>query len=205
MYAKARQIIEPGIDEIDLFAQLHAAAVDIACEPLSALLGNDYSCGAGGGPPRGAKHARAGEIYILDVGPAYRGYFADASRGFAVGAQPTDAQRKAHAALAGCFEIVERLARPGVRCREVYQAVDQHLKSVAGTGLVHHLGHGIGLQPHEFPHLNPRWDDVLIEGEIFTVEPGLYGPRLAGGIRLENTYVVKRNGLENLVTAPLDL
>ena len=205
MYARARQIIEPGIDEIHLFAQLHEAAVRVAGEPLSAVLGNDYSCGAGGGPPRGGKQARAGEIYILDVGPAYRGYFADASRGLAVNGNPTDAQRKAHAALVGCFPIVERLARPGVRCTDVYRAVDEHLKSTAGAGLTHHLGHGIGLQPHEFPHLNLRWDDVFIEGEVFTVEPGLYGPQLGGGIRLENTYAIKSTGLENLVTAPLDL
>jgi Xaa-Pro dipeptidase len=205
MYARARQIIEPGIDEIHLFAELHAAAVRVAGEPLSAVLGNDYSCGVGGGPPRGGKQARAGEIYILDVGPAYRGYFADASRGFSVDGNPTDAQREAHAALAGCFPIVETLARPGVRCRDVYAAVDQHLKSKTGVGLTHHLGHGIGLQPHEFPHLNMRWDDVLIEGEVFTVEPGLYGSHLAGGIRLENTYLIKSTGLENLVTAPLDL
>ena len=53
----------------------------------SAILGNDYACGVGGGPPRKDHVAQAGQIYILDVGPAYRGYFADnarATRGKAV-------------------------------------------------------------------------------------------------------------------------
>ena len=46
------------------------------------------------------------------------------------------------------------MAKPGVRCREIFAAVDDFLKQKR-TGLPHHLGHGVGLQPHEYPHLNP--------------------------------------------------
>lgn len=207
MYARAREIIEPGIEETRVFSELHAAAVAEAGEPLSAVLGNDYACGTGGGPPRANRRAQAGEIYILDVGPAYRGYFADASRCFAVGSKPSDTQQRAHATLAAVFPMIEKAARPGVRCRDLYSMIDDHLKraSASGTGLTHHLGHGVGLQPHEYPHLNPRWDDTLIEGEIFTVEPGIYGENIRGGLRLENAYRVTEQGLENLVSARLDL
>jgi Xaa-Pro dipeptidase len=69
----------------------------------------------------------------------------------------------------------------------------------------HHLGHGIGLSPHEYPHLNPRWNDTLLENEIFTAEPGQYGEQLRGGIRIENAYLVTKTGVENLVTFPTDL
>ncbi len=205
MYRRAKEIIEPGIDEIRVFTELNAAAVVEAGEPLTALLGNDYSCGAGGGPPKGGKKAKAGEIYILDVGPAYRGYFSDASRGFAVGGKPTDAQFKAHAALAACFPMIESTAKPGVRCGDLYDMIDEHLKAVGDKGMSHHLGHGVGLHPHERPYVNWKSDEVLGEGEIFTAEPGLYGPQLAGGIRLENVYRVTRSGVENLVNSPLGL
>jgi Xaa-Pro dipeptidase len=90
------------------------------------------------------------------------------------------------------------MAKPGVRCRDLYEAADSHLSRKHGTGMPHHLGHGVGLQPHEYPHLNPRWDDVLLEGEVFTVEPGAYGPELGGGMRIENNYVVTRDGVRNL-------
>src|SRR5581483_4005621 len=100
------------------------------------------------------------------------------------------------------FPIVEKLARPGVRCRDIYAAVDEHFRTSTGKDLSHHLGHGIGLQPHEFPHLNPKWDDVLIEGDVFTVEPGLYGPELNGGIRIENQYLLTATGAEDLVEYP---
>jgi Xaa-Pro aminopeptidase len=205
MYERARQMIEPGCQEIAVFNALHATAVETAGEALSALLGNDFTVGGGGGPPRNDRAARAGEIYILDLGPAIRGYFADNCRAFAVNRDPTDAQQRAFEAIAGVFPIVERMARPGASCRAIYEAASAHLEESYGQALKHHLGHGVGLQPHEFPHLNPRWDDVLLEGEVFTAEPGLYGAELAGGIRIENQYLVTGSGIQNLTPFPIEL
>lgn len=205
MYKRAREIVEPGIPELMVFSELHATAVKSAGEPMSALLGNDFACGVPGGPARNYRSAQAGEIYILDLGPAYRGYFADNCRAIAVDRKPTDAQRRAWQAVMGVFPIVERMARPGVRCREIFSAADEHLKAAGYKGMTHHLGHGVGLQPHEYPHLNPKWDDVLMEGEVFTAEPGVYGPEIAGGIRLENQYHVTASGVSNLTPFPMEL
>ena len=205
MYARAKQIIKPGIPELQVFTDLHAAAVQSAGEPLTALLGNDYACGVPGGPARGGQTAKAGEIYILDLGPVYRGYFSDNCRAFAVDGKPTDVQMKAWNTVTGALKIVEGMARPGVRCRDIFNAVDDHFRAATGKAFTHHLGHGIGLQPHEFPHLNPTWDDVLMEGEFFTAEPGMYSAEINGGIRLENDYVVTSDGVTNLLNFPLDL
>ncbi len=205
MYGRARELIEPGVPELTVFADLHQVAVQTAGEPLTALLGNDYACGEKGGPARGGRLARDGELYILDLGPAYRGYFSDNARTFAVNRRPTDQQHRPWEAIANALKLVEKLARPGVRCVDLFNAVHEHFRETLDTGMTHHLGHGVGLQPHEYPHLNPKWDDVLIEGEIFTAEPGQYSTVLAGGIRLENQYLVTANGVENLVNFPLDL
>ena len=206
MYDCARRTLRPGIDEMELYGQLHAAAVRRAGEPLSPpYLGNDYACGDPGGPARGGRRAEEGELFILDLGPAYRGYFSDNARTFAVGGRPTEAQHRAWRDLVDCFDLIERAARPGVRCVELFAAVEEHLKSRGRPGMVHHLGHGVGLEAHEFPHLNPDWDDWLIEGEIFTAEPGIYHPELRGGIRLEQIYRVTATGVETLIQTPLDL
>jgi Xaa-Pro aminopeptidase len=191
--------------ETEVFIELQAAATREADEPLSAYLGNDFRSGAGGGPPRPAREAKAGEIYIIDVGPAYRGYFSDASRAFVVDKKPTDAQMTAWNAIVEALKIVEQMARPGVRCRDIYQAVFDHLLTCPVGKFPHHLGHGVGLQPHEYPHLNPKWDDVLMEGEMFTAEPGLYSPAINGGIRVENLYHVTAAGVENFISVPLEM
>lgn len=207
MYVRARELIEPGVEEVTVFTELHAAAVKSTGEPMTAPLGNDYVCGAGGGPPRKGRAAQDGEIYVLDLGPSYRGYFADNCRAFAVSGKPTDEQMKAWIAITDCLQLVERTARPGVRCRDLYEKAAAFLFDQTGNKLPHHLGHGVGLQPHEYPHLNPNpgWDDVLIEGEIFTAEPGLYGPHINGGIRIENDYLVTADGVTNLLNCSMEL
>lgn len=205
MYKTAKQILRPGIQELEMFSELHKAAVLEAGEPLTALLGNDFRCGAGGGPPRANRAAQAGELYVLDLGPAYRGYFADNCRTFSVDGSVYAEQQKAYDAIAGVFPLIEKTARPGTRCRDLFNMASDHLQSHAGKPLKHHLGHGVGLQPHEYPHLNPKWDDTLIEGELFTVEPGLYGPELRGGIRIEQNYLVTANGVESLLDFPLEM
>ena len=184
MYERARELIEPGVSELHVFNELHAAAVEVAGEPLSAFLGNDYACGERGGPPRNHRFAKEGEMYILDLGPAYRGYFSDNCRGICVNRKPTDGQMKAYELVTSALKVVEGMAKPGVRCQEVFRAVDELYRSKTGSGFPHHLGHGVGLQPHEFPHLNLNWDDTLMEGEVFTAEPGFYGEELRAGWRL---------------------
>jgi Xaa-Pro aminopeptidase len=204
MYRTARAMIEPGVSELAVFSALQGAAVE-ACGEMLTDTGNDYASGVRGGSPR-ARGARAGELYILDLGPAYRGYFSDNARTVSVDRRPTDAQTAACERVCGAFEIVERMGRPGVRCRDIYAEVHAWLNGVPSLGSWNsHLGHGIGLFVHETPHLNPSWDDTLEEGDVIAVEPALYGPDLGVGIRIENDYLVTAAGLENLSPFPLGL
>lgn len=203
MYAEACEIIEPGISELEVYNQLHAAAVRVAGEPLTAL-GNDFQCNSPGGPPR-PRTAQAGELFILDLGPAYRGYYADNCRTFAVNGKPTDEQHKAWEAITGVLEMVEQTVRPGVSCRELYETAKAMLDDYEPGAFFHHLGHGFGLYPHETPHLNPHWDDEFQEGDLFTAEPGLYTEALKAGIRLEQDYLVTADGIERLTQFPLGL
>ena len=203
MFEAARSTIRPGVDELAVFSALQAAAVKSCGEMLTGT-GNDYACGVRGGPPR-PRPCVAGELYILDLGPAFRGYFADTSRAIAVDGRPTDVQFAAWERVCGALALVERLARPGVRCRDVYAEVHEWLNAGPVGSWSSHLGHGIGLSVHEPPHLNPSWDDVLEEGDVIAVEPALYDPALACGLRLENDYLVTATGLENLSPFPLGL
>ncbi len=205
MHDKAREMVQVGVSEIDVFNELHAAAVRATGEPMSHLLGNDFACGAGGGAPRNNRKTQPGELYILDLGPSYRGYFADNSRVYAVDKKLTDEQHNAWEHVVGVFPIVEKLAKPGAKCRDIYKAVEDYYTQFQGKGIGHHLGHGFGLQAHEYPHLNPHWDDVLIEGDTFTCEPGVYRQEQKIAIRIENQYLVTRTGVENLTPFPMTM
>lgn len=203
MYATARSIVAPGVSELDVFSALQAAAV-ASCGEMLTGTGNDYASGARGGPPR-ERPCEAGELFILDLGPAYRGYYADTSRALAVDRRPTDLQLAAWDRVCGALRIVEHRARPGVRCRDIYDEVFAWLADSPVGSWSSHLGHGIGLFPHEAPHLNPSWDDVLQEGDVIAVEPALYDSVLRSGLRVENDYLITASGIENLSPFPLDL
>jgi len=203
MYAHARRAIEPGINELDLYSQLHAAAVTEFGEALT-YFGQDFQCNSRGGPPRN-REAQQGELYILDLGSGFRGYYSDNARTFAVGGAPDEKQQQAWRRIVGVFDHIEATVRPGVSAKQLYHEVKQMLDEAAPWEFPHHLGHGVGLFPHEAPHLNPNWDDTFQEGEIFTAEPALYHDELQHGIRLEQNYLVTGDGLELLTKFPLEL
>jgi Xaa-Pro aminopeptidase len=203
MYEVAREIIEPGITEIEVFNALQAAAVEFLGEMLTGT-GNDYQCGARGGPPRHGRRAEAGELYILDLGPAFRGYFADNCRTIAV-TEPTDVQLEAWRHVTGVFGHIEQTVRPGKSAKALFQEAQAMLDQAPVGVFNHHLGHGIGLFPHEGPHLNPNWDDTFEMGQVFAAEPGLYAPELNVGMRIENDYLVTETGVELLSDFPLEL
>ena len=203
MYAHAREIMRPGITELEMFNELQSAAVMDLGEMMTGT-GNDYQCASRGGPPRADRTAQAGQLYILDLGPAFRGYFADNCRTIAV-TEVDEKQQQAWIQIRRAFDHLEKTVKPGKSCAELFRETEAILRESPVGTFDHHLGHGIGLFPHEAPHLNPNWDDVFQEGEVFTAEPGLYAPELRVGMRLENDYLVTKNGVELLSDFPLEL
>jgi Xaa-Pro aminopeptidase len=203
MYEHGRQIVRPGVNELEIYSELQAVAVRTLGETLT-YFGQDFQGGTKGGPPRN-RQLESGEIIILDLGVGFRGYYSDNARAIAVGGEPTAAQQRAWQAVTEVFGMLQSTARPGVRCQDLYHTAHRHLNSFAPWSFNHHLGHGVGLAPHEGPHLNPRWDDTLAEGDFIAVEPGLYHEELRAGIRLEQNYVVTASGVQLLTDWPLEL
>jgi Xaa-Pro dipeptidase len=203
MYEVGRQMIRPGVNELDVYNELHAAAVRTLGEALT-YLGQDFQSNARGGAPRN-RPAQPRELYILDLGVGFRGYYSDNARTIAVGGQPTDAQQRAWKAVADIFPIVEQALRPGMSCHALFDDVQKNLDAYLPWKFNSHLGHGVGLAPQEGPHLNPFWDDTLEAGDYLAVEPGLYHEDLRSGLRLEQNYLVTPTGCELLTPWPLEL
>jgi len=138
-------------------------------------------------------------LSILDFGVKLGGYCTDVTLTFARDLNPK--QEK----LVNLVEKAAKLALPmahnGTAAKDIAAAVDT-LFSRSKKQMPHGLGHGLGLQEHEYPIIRNRSDNewVLEPGMIFTIEPGLYDP-LLGGCRLENDILITETGAEVLTTA----
>jgi Xaa-Pro aminopeptidase len=206
-YRAARETIAPGRTEIDVYNAMASAVYREAGTTIT--FAGDFACGERGikegGPPT-PRVIQQGDLYILDIFPAVKLYAADTCRTFAV-SRPTDAQYSAWELVMEAVRKAEDLVRTGVPARDVYQEIKSFLDGHALTekSFWHHLGHGIGHRGHEAPRLIPGSDDVFEEGDVFTLEPGVYAKPLHGGIRLEDNYVLRANGSEDLFDFPWEL
>ncbi|MFP5258653.1 MAG: M24 family metallopeptidase [Acidobacteriota bacterium] len=139
-----------------------------------------------------------GCLVLVDVGGRAADYCSDQTRTVWVGEAPPErfttmlAQVQAAQAAA-----IERLA-PGLSFRQAYAlARESFAKEGVAEHFTHSLGHGIGLETHEGPSLNPSAEGLLEPGMVVTVEPGLYYPQW-GGARWEHMAFITENGCEIL-------
>ncbi|MDX1645238.1 MAG: M24 family metallopeptidase, partial [Thermoanaerobaculia bacterium] len=156
---------------------------------------------------------RAGETIVVDLYPKGR-LFADCTRTFCVGAVPAAVETAHRLVREVLVEATERL-EPGESGSELQSAACDRFEAAgwstargsasAGTGYVHGLGHGVGYELHELPAFRGEEDTHLSVGDVFTVEPGLYDPRAAFGVRLEDLFVMTEAGAECLTPLPYDL
>ena len=146
-----------------------------------------------------------GDTVLIDVGARLDGYCSDITRTICFG--PPDAcfiriYQTVRAAQQAALEAI----RPGMSGAEA-DAVAREVITEAGYGehFGHSLGHGVGLEVHELPRLGKTGDEPLAEGNVVTVEPGIYLSNW-GGVRLEDMVVITEDGVDLLTTAPkLDL
>jgi Xaa-Pro dipeptidase len=143
---------------------------------------------------------REGTIILIDGGCGVEDYRSDISRTFVLG-KPTDKMRKIFDIELRAQTRALQAARPGVEC----QAVDAAARKVivdAGYGpgyryFTHRVGHGIGMDGHEWPYLVQGNDLPLSPGMTFSDEPGIYLPG-EFGVRLEDELLITADGAELL-------
>jgi Xaa-Pro dipeptidase len=162
------------------------------------LFGKDAAFPHGTTSPQPLK---AGELVLIDGGSSVHGYSSDITRTGIFGAPPTERQRRVWDVVRQAQEAAFRAARPGVPC----QAVDAAARKVideAGFGpgyrtFTHRVGHGIGMDGHEWTYLVKGNETHLAPGMCFSDEPGIYIPGEIG-VRHEDVIFITPEGAQNL-------
>jgi Xaa-Pro aminopeptidase len=165
---------------------------------------------AASGPNGALPHARpsdrvveSGELLTLDFGATVNGYRSDMTRTVGFG--------RISGELRDIYETVRTAQQLGLDalavgkpCREVDRVARECIDARYPGAFGHSLGHGVGLFIHEQPRLSATSKDVLVAGNVVTVEPGVYIPGL-GGCRIEDTVIMTGDGFVNTIAAPKEL
>lgn len=197
--------IAPGRTERDIARELEGRMLDHGADGIA------FETIVATGPNSAVPHHRptdrvveAGDLLKIDFGALYRGYHADCTRTVVIG-EPADWQREIHALVREAQRAGRHALAPGVDVLTV-DAAARDVITAAGyaESFTHGLGHGVGLEIHEAPSIGYNATGRLDARTPVTVEPGVYLPG-RGGVRIEDTLVVRDGEPELLTTTPRDL
>jgi Xaa-Pro aminopeptidase len=151
------------------------------------------------------KKLRRGDLIMIDVGATWKGYCADMTRTFIIG-EPTQKQRIMYTTVFRALHAAEKKLQQGVRsARKVDGAARNIIEQRFGKKAFGHTsGHGVGQHIHEWPHIGPNSDDVILNNTVCTIEPGVYIPK-TGGVRIEDMVYVTKNSAKVLTKFPNNL
>jgi Xaa-Pro dipeptidase len=194
VYEAAYKSAQPGMTTRQFTALIDAAYARSGVQGVVSCQVGEFSA-----LPHGSlqpQTIREGEIILIDDGCTVEGYQSDISRSFVLG-KASDKQKKIFAIVHQAQAAALAAARPGVPCHAIDDAA-RNVITNAGFGpgyktFTHRLGHGIGMDGHEWPYLVRGNNTPLAQGMTFSDEPGIYLPG-EFGVRLEDDWCVTETG-----------
>jgi len=193
-------VVKPGVSERVIALELEFTLKKLGgeCNAFDFIVAS----GKRGALPHGVasdKLLQLGELVTIDFGTRVNGYHSDETVTLAVGhvdgklRQIFDIVLKAH-------DLALAAVQPGIDLRDLDAVARDYIRQQGyGDYFGHGLGHGVGLEIHEYPALSPRAEAQTVEGMVITIEPGIYIPDL-GGVRIEDTVIVTADGYEALTS-----
>ncbi len=191
-FAAVEKKIKVGVTEKEIAWELEKTFHELGSEGLA------FPSIVGSGPNGAMAHAKpsdrkieVGEPIVIDMGGIYQGYKNDITRTVCVG--------KPSAKLVEIYNIVlkaqqnaAKQIKAGMTGREADSIARDIIKAAGyGDAFGHSLGHGVGMEEHEQPRLSVSSRDILKDGMVFTVEPGIYLEGW-GGVRIEDTFLMEK-------------
>ncbi|WP_173918432.1 Xaa-Pro peptidase family protein [Halobacillus sp. Marseille-Q1614] len=197
--------LQEGIIEMEVLAKIEYELKKKGVSEMSfstMVLFGEKSGQPHGNP--GGRRLKDGDFVLFDLGVVWKGYTSDITRTFAY-RSVTSEQKKIYQTVLQALEASLALCRAGTRIGDLDQAARKVITD-AGYGELfpHRIGHGLGINVHEFPSMSHLNDGILKEGMTFTIEPGIYDPAI-GGVRLEEDVLITDKGYETLTKIPRHL
>jgi Xaa-Pro dipeptidase len=210
--ARFDEIVEPGVSGVELAAEVEKkimasgtgyrnafrvrAFAQVAVGPQESAVGyrpNEVST---------TRRLQKGEVALLELGVVVDGFWADRTR-VRVAGEPTEEQRKVFEIVRMAQEAAIGEIRPGASASRVDEAARSVIRDAGYQDYFPHItGHGLGFRYHEAsPILSPDSKDILEEGMLTSVEPGIYKDSV-GGFRIEDDVLVVTGGAEVLGAHP---
>lgn len=203
-FIDALDFIKPGKTEIEVANFLDFRMREMGAEGVS------FDTIAASGYRSAMPHGRAsekviqtGETLTLDFGCYYQHYVSDMTRTIHIG-HVTDQEREIYDVVLRANKALIEQAKEGVTYRE-FDAIPREIINAAGYGanFTHGIGHGIGLDIHEYPYFG-KSDETIKAGMVLTDEPGIYLDDKYG-VRIEDDLLITETGCKVLTLAPKEL
>ncbi|MUK86821.1 M24 family metallopeptidase [Ornithinibacillus sp. L9] len=152
----------------------------------------------------GDRKLKAGDLVLFDLGVVLDGYCSDITRTVAFKSVTEKQKEIYHTVLKAQMAALEA-SKPGTRIGDL-DTIARDIITEAGYGeyFPHRIGHGMGINVHEFPSMSHLNDGILKEGNVYTIEPGIYLPGI-GGVRIEDDVLITKDGYETLTKFPKEL
>lgn len=201
-FSHVLSFIKPGMSEqaVALELEYHMGKLGSEKPAFDTIIAS----GKRGALPHGKasqKIIELGDFVTMDFGAVYQGYHSDITRTICVGTA-SDKQREIYDIVLAAQLAGVQAVQPGKTGKDI-DAVSRKVIADAGFGenFGHGLGHGLGLNIHEEPRLSPGSGQMILrENMAVTVEPGIYLPEW-GGVRIEDTVLVKADGCQILTAS----
>ncbi|AOV09266.1 M24 family metallopeptidase [Sporosarcina ureilytica] len=197
------KIVKPGVSEYEIAAEIQYQRLKHGADGggLMVVSGEKSALPHG---RTGNRKLQEGDFLLIDGGVMKEGYVSDITRTFVVGNINSEQKRIYQTVLEANLTAIDAI-KPGISFGELDQ-IARDIISDKGYGkyFTHRLGHGMGLNNHEYPSIHGLNKDTVKAGMVFTIEPGIYMPSV-GGVRIEDDVLVTEDGFEVLTNYPKEL
>lgn len=194
--------VKAGITELELVAELEYIMKQKGAD--APAFDTMVLAGANSALPHGVPGktiVQEGGFLLFDLGVLKDGYCSDITRTFVIG-EPSAEMEKIYDTVLRAEEAALRAVRVGRPLAEVDKAA-RNIINAAGYGpyFTHRVGHGLGMEVHEYPSVHGTNEELIEQGMVFTIEPGIYVPGV-GGVRIEDDVYVAADGAQTLTAFP---